>query len=331
MTVTTRRALVVTRPGGLDVLEVHDGEIADPTANQVQVRVAASGVNFIDVYQRQGIYPIPTPFVLGAEGAGEVVAIGAGVSALSLGDVVAWALYGGSHASVVNVDASVAVPVPHGVAPELAAATMLQGITAHYLITSTYPVQPGDSVLVHAAAGGVGQLLVQKARALGARVIGTAGTAAKRDKALALGAETVLRYDEFTSTADLGAAIRAANGGEGVTVAYDGVGQATFDASLAALARRGMLVLYGASSGQVSPFEIQRLNQGGSLFLTRPNLSDYIHTRDELLLRAGAVLDEIAVGTLKVEIGARFALANAAAAYAALESRATTGKVLLIP
>ena len=186
----------------------------------------------------------------------------------------------------VNVDAAVAVPVPADLDPELAAAAMLQGMTAHYLVNSTYTVQPGDSVLIHAAAGGVGQLLVQLAVARGARVIATAGTAAKRDKALELGAHVVLRYDEFETSEGLAAAIRDANGGAGVTVAYDGVGRATFDASLAALAVRGMLVLFGASSGQVPPFELQRLNYGGSLFVTRPTLAHYLRTRDELLFRA---------------------------------------------
>ena len=331
MTAALHPALVVTAHGGSDVLEVIDQAVADPGPGQLQVRVAASGVNFIDVYQRQGIYPGPTPFVLGGEGAGEVIEVGPDVTGFSIGDQVVWASQPGSHATVVNVGAESAVLIPDGVSVEIAAAVMLQGLTAHYLLNSTYNVQPGDSMLVHAAAGGVGQLLVQLGRAKGARVIGTAGTAAKCAKGVALGAEVVLRYDDYASPADLAAAIRAANDGAGVTVAYDGVGAATFDASLAALERRGLLALYGASSGQVPPFEIQRLNRGGSLFLTRPTLADYIATRDELLWRAGAVLGEVALGNLQVEIGGRFRLADARSAYDALESRATTGKLLLIP
>jgi NADPH2:quinone reductase len=204
-------------------------------------------------------------------------------------------------------------------------------MTAHYLVNSTYNVQPGDSVLIHAAAGGVGQLLVQLTAARGARVIATAGTATKRDKALELGAHVVLRYDEFDSTDALAAAIREANGGAGVTVAYDGVGQATFDASLAALTVRGMLVLFGASSGQVPPIELQRLNYGGSLFVTRPTLAHYLRTRDELLFRSAAIFAAISDGSLVIEIGGRYPLSDAVATYAALEGRASMGKLLLIP
>jgi NADPH2:quinone reductase len=331
MTSSPNPALVVTRHGGREVLDVASWPVSDPEPHEVRVRVAASGINFIDVYEREGIYPTNPPFVAGGEGAGEVVAVGAEVQGIAVGDVVAWATHPGSHATYVNVDAAVVVPVPAGVEPELAAAAMLQGMTAHYLVNSTYNVQPGDSVLIHAAAGGVGQLLVQLTSARGARVIATAGTAAKRDKALALGAHVGLRYDEFETTDALAAAIRDANGGDGVSVAYDGVGQATFDASLAALAVRGMLVLFGASSGQVPPFQLQRLNFGGSLFVTRPTLRHYVRTRDELLFRASAILAAIADGSLVIDVGGRYALDDAADAYAALEGRASTGKLLLIP
>jgi NADPH2:quinone reductase len=325
------RALVVTAHGGRDVLDIQDRPLDPPGPDQVQVAVAASGINFAEVYQREGIYPIPTPFILGGEGAGEVIAVGADVTAFAPGDRVAWAAMPGSHASIHNVDAEKAVTIPDAVSTEVAAAVMLQGMTAHYLVTSVYRVQPGDSMLVHAAAGGVGQLLVQLGRSLGARVIATTGTAAKRDKALALGADTVLRSDQFTDSAQFAAAIRDANGGEGVTVAYDGVGRATFEASLASLAVRGMLALFGAASGQVPPFDLQRLNPAGSLFVTRPTLAHYLRTRDELLVRSGAILDAVADGSLQIEIGGRYALDDAASAYEALEGRASTGKLLLIP
>jgi NADPH:quinone reductase len=331
MSATTASALIVTRHGGRDVLEVSGWDLPSLGAGQVQVAPAACGVNFIDVYQREGIYPVPTPFVLGGEGAGEVVAIGPGVADIAVGDRVAWAGQPGSAATAVNVAAAGVVPVPSGLDIEVAAAVMLQGMTAHYLVNSTYAVQPGDSLLVHAAAGGTGQLLVQLAKAKGARVIATVGTAEKRAKVLALGADAVLRYDDFDDAVGLAAAIRDANGGAGVRVVYDGVGQATFDASLAALAPRGLLAIFGAASGQVPPFDVQRLNAAGSLYVTRPTLANYISDRAELLERAEAVLTAVAEGSLRVEIGGRYPLTDAARAYEALENRASTGKLLLIP
>jgi len=322
-------ALTVSRHGGSEVLEVRPGRLADPAPGQLRVSVIASGVNFIDVYNREGVYPQDRPFTLGSEGCGHVEAIGPGVSGFEVGQVVAWALGSvGSHASATLVTAGQAVPVPADVAPETAAAVMLQGLTAHYLVNSTYLVQPGDSMLVHAAAGGVGQLLVQLGKNRGARVIATVGSAEKAAKAQALGADAVIRYDQVD---DLAAAITEANAGHGVSVAYDGVGKSTFDASLASLATRGMLVLFGGASGQVPPFEIQRLNSGGSLFLTRPSLRHHIAARDELLWRATDVLQSVADGALTVEIGGRFALADAAQAYDELEGRRTTGKLILIP
>jgi NADPH2:quinone reductase len=324
----TARALIVPRNGDSSVLEVQEVEVSPPGAGEVQVEVAAVGVNFIDVYQRQGIYAIPTPFVSGSEGSGTVVAVGEDVDGVTVGDRVAWGEGVGAGATVVNRRAERVVPIPDGVDFEVAAAAMLQGMTAHYLVNSTYAVSEGTQTLVHAAAGGVGQLLVQLIRAKGGRVIATAGSEDKLAIARALGADATINYRE---TDDLAAEVRKANGGNGVHVAYDGVGKSTFDASLASLRIRGMLVLFGAASGQVPPFEIQRLNSGGSLFLTRPTLGHYVATRAELLERGAAVLGDIASGALKVEIGGRYPLEDAAAAYDDLEARRTTGKLLLIP
>lgn len=324
-------ALVVTANGGPEVLQVQSRPVPEPAAGEILIEVAAAGVNFIDVYQRTGVYPIPTPFVLGMECAGRVVAVGPGVeegdTGVAVGAVVASADAAGSMARYVAVAADEVVPVPDGVPVEVAAAAMLQGITAHYLVTSTYPVRSGDEVLIHAAAGGVGQLLVQLAKQRGAHVVATAGSAEKVAIARSLGADEVIRYDE---AGDLAATIRAASGG-GVHVAYDGVGRATFDASLAALRPRGMMALFGAASGQVPPVDPQRLNSGGSLFLTRPTLKHYIATREELLWRAGEVLGALASGALTLALGGRYRLDEAAQAYRDLEGRATTGKLLVIP
>jgi NADPH:quinone reductase len=322
------RALVVTAHGGPEVLEVQSRPLPAPGAGELRVGVAASGVNFIEVYQRQGVYPTTPPFVLGGEGAGTVTAVGPDITEVAVGDVVAWAMAPGSHASEVLVPAAAAVPVPAGLDPVLAAATMLQGMTAHYLTESTYPIRAGEVALVHAAAGGVGQLLVQMIKSRGGRVIGTVSTAEKEARARAVGADEVIRYD---SVPDLAAAVRAANDGQGVQVVYDGVGKSTFDASLASLAIRGMLVLFGGSSGQVPPFDVQRLNSGGSLFLTRPTLVHYATQRDELLWRGGDVLNALASRNLQVEIGGRYPLAEAGRAYDDLEQRRSTGKLLLVP
>jgi NADPH2:quinone reductase len=322
------RALVVTAHGGPGVLRVRPRPLPAPGPDELRVAVAASGVNFIEVYQRQGVYPTHPPFVLGSEGAGTVTAVGPDVTDVAVGDVVAWAAAPGSHASEVLVPAAAAVPVPAGLDAQLAAAVMLQGMTAHYLTHSTYPVQAGDVALVHAAAGGVGQLLVQMIKSRGGRVIGTVSTAEKEVRARAVGADEVIRYD---SAPDLAAAVRAANNGDGVRVVYDGVGKSTFDASLASLATRGMLVLFGGSSGQVPPFDVQRLNSGGSLFLTRPTLVHYATRREELLWRGSDVLNALASNRLQVEVGGRYALDEAARAYDDLEHRRSTGKLLLVP
>ena len=319
---------MVPRNGDSSVLEVQDVEVPDPGSGEVQVEVAAVGVNFIDVYQRQGVYPIETPFVSCSEGAGTVTAVGPDVSDFAVGDQVAWGQGLGAAGTVVNRSVDDLVPVPGGLDLDVAAAAMLQGMTAHYLVTDTYAVGQGTVALVHAAAGGVGQLLVQMVTAKGGRVIATAGSADKLEIARRLGAAATIDYSNVD---DLAAAVREANGGNGVDVAYDGVGKATFDASLASLRPRGMLVLFGGASGQVPPFDIQRLNRGGSLFLTRPTLGHYIGTREELLGRAGSVLGDLASGRLHLEVGGRYPLEEAARAYDDLEGRRTTGKLLLIP
>jgi NADPH2:quinone reductase len=321
------RAVVVPETGPVDVLAVQQRPRPEPGPGELLVRVAASGVNFIDVYRREGRYPMSVPFVLGSECAGTVVATGSDVTGFAEGDVVASSDAVGSHAEYAIVPAAKAVPVPSGLDPELAAAAMLQGMTAHYLVNSTYAVRSGDTALVHAAAGGVGQLLVQLVRAKGARVVATVGSAAKVAIARELGADEVIRYDEVD---DLAAAVRSF-APDGVDVVYDGVGQATFEASLASLRRRGMLALFGASSGPVPPFDLQRLNPAGSLFVTRPTLAHYTADRDELLGRAGDVLSAVADGSLRLAIGGRYALEDVQQAYRDLEGRASTGKLLLVP
>ncbi len=328
MTDRTGPALVVTAHGGTDVLAVEQRPTPEPGPGEVLVEVAAAGVNFLDVYQREGVYPTTPPFVGGNEGAGTVVASGEGVETLHPGDRVAWPNSMGSAARFAALPASGLVLVPEGVDLETAAAVMLQGLTAHYLTASTHAVQPGDVALVHAAAGGVGQLLVQLVRARGGSVVATAGGPAKCATARALGAEHVIDYREVD---DLAQEVRRRTGGRGVDVAYDGVGKDTFDASLASLRPRGMLVLFGAASGQVPPFDIQRLNTGGSLFLTRPMLGHHIATPEELQWRAGEVLGAVADGSLQVAIGGRYPLSDAASAYDDLEGRRTQGKLLLIP
>lgn len=324
------RALVVTEPGGPHVLDVRDSPVPEAGPGQLLVRVSASGINFKDVYEREGVYPMKTPFVLGTEGAGTVEALGTDVAGFEVGALVAWADARGSHAGYAAVDAAAAVSVPDGVAAELAAAAMLQGMTAQYLVSSTYPVQPGDAVLVHAAAGGVGQLLVQMAKSRGAKVIATTSTKEKAAAARELGADVVIDYTQVSGD-ELAAAVREANGGAGVNVVYDGVGKDTFDASMASLAMRGMLVLFGGSSGQVPPMDPQLLNRAGSLYLTRPMMAHYLRTRDELLWRATEVLGSLAAGSLALEIGGRYPLEEARRAFDDLESRRSTGKLILIP
>jgi NADPH2:quinone reductase len=322
------RAIQITESGGPEVLI--PTELPDPTPGpgELLVEVAVAGVNYIDTYQRQGIYPMQLPFVPGMEGAGRVREVGAGVTGFATGDRVAWANTLGGYAELAAIPADEAVPVPDGVSDEAAVGAALQGMTAHYLLHDSHPVRAGEDVLVHAAAGGVGLLLTQWATRLGARVIATVSTAEKEELARGAGAAEVIRYTEVD---DLAAEVRALTGGAGVAAVYDGVGRDTFDASLASLARRGILVLFGASSGPVPPVDPQRLNAAGSLFLTRPKLHDHIATRDELTARAAAVYAAVAAGELNVRIGHRYPLAEARTAHEDLQARRTTGKLLLQP
>jgi NADPH2:quinone reductase len=321
------RAIVVDQTGGPEVLRVTERDPGPPGPGQLRIRVAAAGVNFIDVYFRTGLYPRPLPFVAGLEGAGHVEAVGAGMTGFAPGDLVAWASVPGSYAEAVLAPAVQVVRVPAAVSPETAAAVMLQGMTAHYLTHGLRDLCPGDWALVHAASGGTGLLLVQMLERAGVQVIGTCSTAAKAALAAEAGARRVVLYTEE----DFVNAVREATGGRGVDVVYDGVGRTTFDGSLASLRPRGLLALYGQSSGPVPPFDLQRLNAGGSLVITRPSLAHFTATREELEMRAAAVLGGVAAGWLRVRIGERHHLAEAAAAHRALEGRATTGKVLLLP
>ncbi len=318
------QAVLVRRTGGPEVLEVAEVAAGEPGPGQLLVSLAAAGVNFIDVYHREGRYPLPLPFTPGLEGAGTVTALGPEVSGFAPGDRVAWASALGSYAEQVLVSAAAAVPVPAEVDLHTAAAVALQGMTAHYLACATYPVQPGDTVLVHAAAGGVGLLLTQIVGIRGGRVIATC-SAEKAALARAAGAQEVLDY------AEVPARVRQLTGGEGVAAVYDGVGQATFDASLASLRPRGVLALFGASSGPVPPVDLQRLNAAGSVYVTRPTLAHYTATRAELLARAGEVLGWVAQGRLRVHVGARYPLDQARRAHEDLQARRTTGKLLLLP
>jgi NADPH2:quinone reductase len=320
-------AIVVERHGGPEMLLPRARDPGAPGSGQARVRVEAAGVNFIDVYFRTGAYPSQLPYVPGLEGAGVVEAVGEGVAGLGVGDRVAWASAPGSYATHVVAPVGVLVQIPGAVASDAAAAVMLQGMTAHYLVHGVRETHPGDVALVHAAAGGVGLLLTQMLRAAGARVIGTCSTDAKAALAREVGASDVVRYDQ----GDFVAEVRRLTGGQGVHVVYDSVGQSTFDGSLRCLRPRGLLALFGQASGPVPPFDLQRLNRGGGLFVTRPSLAHYTATRAELELRANAVLAAVAAGALRVRIGARFPLAEAGDAHRALEGRATTGKVLLAP
>ena len=321
------RVVVGERMGGPEVLAVAEREAPRPGPGEVVVEVAAAGVNYMDIYQREGVgnYRTDPPFVLGAEGAGTVVAVGSDVKDLSVGDHVAWAGQGSSYAEQVALAANRVVPVPDGMNLQVAAAAILQGMTAHYLCTSTYPVREGDITVVHAAAGGVGLLLTQMIKRRGGVVVATTSTTAKAVLAQRAGADHVTSYEEF------GEAVRRLSGERGASVVFDGVGQATFDASLAALRPRGMMVLYGAASGPVPPFDPQRLNSGGSLFLTRPTLAHYMADRTELRWRAGEVFDWITKGELDVRIGGTYPLSEAARAQEDLAGRRTTGKLLLLP
>lgn len=322
------RAVIGSQHGGPEVLQI--GEVAppEPGPGQLLVDVAAAGVNYMDIYQREGRPPYASatlPYVPGAEGAGTVAAVGPGVSDFAVGDRVAWTQVPASYAEQVAVPAALAVPVPEGMDLSVAAAVMLQGMTAHYLCHSTYPVAQGDPVVVHAAAGGVGLLLTQMIAMRGGVSIATTSTTDKAALAQQAGADYVTGYEDFAGVA------RRITDGAGVAAVYDGIGQATFEASLSAVRPRGYMVLYGAASGPVPPFDLQRLNPAGSLFVTRPTLGHYLASREELLWRAGDLFRWITEGRLSVRVGGRYPLEQAAQAQADLASRGTTGKLLLLP
>lgn len=321
------RAIRVHAHGGPEVLELDEAPVPLPGSGQALVRIEAAGVNFIDIYHRSGLYKVPLPLVPGQEGAGVVTALGPDAAGVAIGDRVGYTGVLGAYAEFAVVPADRLVPLPPGVTARQAAAALLQGVTAHYLATSTYRLAAGETCLVHAAAGGLGLLLCQIAKRLGARVIGTVSTEAKAQLARAAGADEVILYTQQ----DFEAEVKRLTGGAGVRVVYDSVGKTTFDKSLNCLARRGMLVLCGQSSGPVPPLDPQVLNQKGSLYLTRPTLAHYTATRDELLARAGEVLGWVADGSLTVRIGGEYPLAQAAEAHRALAGRETTGKVLLLP
>ncbi len=321
------KAIRVHAPGGPEALRYEDVAQPSPAAGQVLVKVEAAGVNYIDVYQRNGLYKVATPFTLGQEAAGVVSAVGAGVTDPKVGDRVVYASILGAYAEYAVVPADRVVVLPEGVTTRQAAAVMVQGMTAHYLACTTYPLKTGDTCLVHAAAGGVGLLLCQVASRRGARVIGTVSTREKAALARDAGARDVILYTEQ----DFEAEAKRLTGGLGLQVVYDSVGKTTFEKGLNCLTRRGMMVLYGQSSGPIGSFDPQVLSQKGSLFLTRPTIAHYIATRAELVTRAGEVLSWVKSGTLKLRIEHEFSLAEAAEAHRALEARKTTGKLLLIP
>ena len=321
------KAIRVHTPGGPEALRLEDVPEPKPEAGQAVVKIEAAGVNFIDVYQRTGLYKVPLPFTLGQEAAGSVAAVGPGVTEPKVGDRVAYTSILGADAEYAVVPADRLVVLPDGVSTKQGAAAMLQGMTAHYLATSTYALKSGDACLVHAAAGGVGLLLCQVATLRGARVLGTVSTREKAALARAAGAVEVILYTEQ----DFETEVKRLTNGAGLQVIYDSVGKTTFDKGLNCLTRRGLMVLYGQSSGPVGPFDPQVLSQKGSLFLTRPTLAHYVLTRPELVARAGEVLGWIKSGKLKLRIERELPLSQAAEAHKLLEGRKTTGKVLLIP
>jgi NADPH:quinone reductase len=321
------RVIRAHRTGGPEVMQLDEVQLPPPGPGQALVRIEAAGVNFIDIYQRSGLYQVPLPVTLGQEGAGVVEQVGSGVSDLRAGQRVAWTGVLGAYATHALVPADRLVPVPEGISSKIAAAVMLQGMTAQYLSHDTYPLKRGEWCVIHAAAGGVGLLFCQMAKRIGARTIGTAGTEAKAQLARKAGAEEVIVYTKQ----DFEAEVRRLTGGAGASVVYDSVGKDTFDRSLKCLRKRGMIVLFGQSSGPVPPFDLQRLSAGGSLYITRPTLVTHIATREELLTRAGTVLDMVRRGELDVKIEAELPLAQAAKTHELLASRKTTGKLLLVP
>ena len=321
------KAIRIHNHGGPEVLTYEDLPIPEPKAEQARVKIEASGVNFIDIYHRTGLYPINLPCTLGTEGAGVVDAVGEGVTEIKKGDRVAYAMLPGSYAEYAVVPAVRLVPVPNDIDAKSAAAVMLQGMTAHYLTHSTYPLQKGETALLHAAAGGVGLLLVQIAKMLGARVIGTVSTQAKADLARKAGAAEIILYTQ----ADFLTEVKRITNGQGIHVVYDSVGATTFEKSLDCLRARGYLVLFGQSSGPVGPFDPAKLAAKGSLFLTRPSLAHYTLNRAELLRRAADLFDWMKAGKLNVRIEKTLPVRDAREAQQLLEGRKTTGKLVLIP
>jgi NADPH:quinone reductase len=319
------RIIQVSQTGGPAALASAETDRPEPAAGQVLVKVEAAGVNFVDTYHRSGLYPKQLPFTPGSEGAGTVAALGPDVTGVAVGDRVGSVELVGAYAEYALAPADRLIPLPDGVSTEQAAAVLLQGMTAQYLVTGSYPIRKGDTVLVHAAAGGVGLLLTQLARAHGARVIATVSTPEKAELARGAGATDVLDYEGFAQR------VRELTDGEGVAAVYDGIGADTFEESLASLRVRGTMVLYGYSSGKPPLFDLHRLQTLGSLFITRPTMGDYLRTDEELRERAGAVLAAVADGSLRVRVHERYPLAEAARAHEDLESRRTTGKLLLIP
>jgi NADPH:quinone reductase len=321
------KAIQIKQTGGPEVMELADVPVPQPKSNEVVVKIKAAGVNFIDVYNREGHYKAPLPLILGQEGAGTVIAVGSDVRNFAVGDPVAYTSVLGSYADYAAVPADRLVKIPSGVSERDAAAAMLQGMTAHYLSHDTYPLKKGETALIHAAAGGVGLLLVQMAHNIGARVIATVSTEEKAKLAREAGAHEVILYTQ----SDFEVETKRLTGGKGVDVVYDSVGKTTFDKGLNVLRPRGMMVLFGGSSGPVSPIDPLVLTRKGSLFLTRPSLNNYIITAEELQQRAGAVLGMIAAGKLKLRIEHVYPLAGAQQAHRDLEGRKTTGKILLLP
>ncbi len=321
------KAIQIHQFGGPEVLSYGDAPMPEPGPGQARVHVHAAGLNYIDTYQRTGVYPVPLPFIPGMEAAGVVDAVGPDVDLVKPGDRVAYCMTAGTYAEYAVAPADKLVPLPPNVTFGVAAAVLLQGMTAHYLAFSTYPLRPGDTALIHAAAGATGSLLVQIAKRAGATVIATVGSEAKAELARGDGADHVINYSE----SDFEQEVKAITGGRGVDVVYDSVGKATFDQGLNCLRPRGLMALFGQASGPVPSFDLQVLNQKGSLFVTRPSLGHYIATRSELLSRAGDIFLWVADGELKVRIDKTMPLSQAAEAHRLLQSRQTAGKVLLIP
>lgn len=321
------KAVRVHRYGGPEVLTYEEVPVPVPETGQARVKIEAAGLNYIDTYHREGLYPVSTPFVPGVEGAGVVDAIGPDVTSVKPGDRVAYCMQLGAYAEYALVPERLLVPLPAQLSAELGAAVLLQGMTAHYLTFSTYPLKSGETALVHAAAGGVGLLLVQLAKRAGATVYGTVSTEAKAELARQAGADEVILYTQV----DFEEEVKRLTGDRGVDVVYDSVGKDTFDKSLNCLRPRGMLVLFGQASGPVPPVDLQILNQKGSLFVTRPSLGHYLQTREELMSRAGDVLNWVAEGELQVRIDRKLPLSQAAEAHRLLQGRQTAGKVLLLP